>query len=373
LLQLAFWTLLGVIVWTYLGYPLVMLVRAGRQDRESDDVEAPPLLPTVSVVMAARNEEERIEARLQNLQSQGYPPELLEILLVCNGCDDNTQAIGEELARSDPRIHVLVSPPHHGKAGAINLGVQHASGHVIVFADMRQRFDNHVVEQLVAAFKDPQVGAATGQLVIAPSHRPSLSGLGKYWEWETRLRVAESRTGSVVGATGAVYAVRHELFHPLPNALILDDVWTPLSVAMRGFRVAMRTQAVAYDVPAPSQGAEFKRKCRTMAGNIQLVRANPALLSPRLNPIFLRFVSHKLLRLVTPVCLLGMLTVGVILDGAFYRVVVVGQLALMALGGLGLLVPISLLSVPSAFLLVNAAAITALLRPRASAADVWTH
>ncbi len=369
---IAFWTLSGALAWTFAGYPLVMFARArGRRPRSMPVPPAPTL--RVSVVLAVRDEAPRIPGRLANLLSQAYPAGLLEVLVVCNGCSDGTPAVARRIAAGGARVRVLESPAGAGKTGALNVGVAAATGEIVVFTDARQRFAAAAVHHLVAAFADPLVGAVSGRLVLERPNRPALLGISRYWEWETRLRLAESRTGSVVGATGAIYAVRRELIEPLPTNLILDDVYLPLRVARRGYRVAMVTDAVAYDVPADTEESEYRRKLRTLVGSLQLVRLEPALLSPWQNPLFFRFVSHKVLRVVSPACVVTLLALGLLLSGPIYGTIAAALLSVYVVGVVGLVFRVPLLAMPSAFVLVQAAAIAALMRPNASAHDVWTR
>jgi cellulose synthase/poly-beta-1,6-N-acetylglucosamine synthase-like glycosyltransferase len=189
---------------------------------------------------------------------------------------------------------------------------------------------------------------------------------------ETALRLAESRTGSVVGVTGAIYAIRRACFEPIPANTILDDVWLPMRIVMSGYRVVLEPSAVAADTAAMSSRHEYLRKRRTMVGNLQLIRTLPALLSPARNPVFMRFLSHKLLRLATPFLALGMLLAAALVPESPYRIVSVLVLGGYLLGGLGLLLPLRILSLPSAFVMMHGAIFSAFLQFRADASEVWT-
>lgn len=370
MLEILFWTLMAPVVWCYVGYPLLILALARVRPRPTVTQHAPSL-PTVTVVVAVRNERAHVARRVENILRQQYPPDRLDILVVCNGSGDGSEEIAGELARVDRRVRVLVSPREDGKAGALNMAVAAARGEVIVFADARQTFAPDAVAELVKPFEDPNVGAVTGRLVVNRGDLSSVEGVRLYWGLEMKLRQAESRTGSVVGATGAIYGIRRRLFPGIPARLILDDVYVPIRIAMSGRRVVMAADAVAYDVPAGSQRLEYVRKRRTMVGNLQLVRALPALLSPRRNPLFVRFVSHKLLRLVAPFCFVAMLVVSAFLPGLAYRVLFAAQLGLYAAGAVGLLISVRAFSLPSAFVLVHAAVFAAVWRWRDDASQVW--
>jgi len=143
--------------------------------------------------------------------------------------------------------------------------------------------------------------------------------MGMYWTYEKWIRRAESRSGSVVGATGAIYAIRRGLYQPLPEDTLLDDVLTPLNIIMQGHRVVYEGRAKAYDHVSGNVQQEWQRKVRTLAGNWQLLKLRPPLSSFRENPIFWRFMSHKILRLVVPFCLILAFASSILLSGIVYR------------------------------------------------------
>ena len=163
--------------------------------------------------------------------------------------------------------------------------------------DARQIVDPDAVSELVSCFADPDVGAVSGELLLESA---SADALGIYWKIEKVVRKLESATGSVVGVTGAIYAIRRELYTEIPPGTILDDVFIPMNVARMGKRVVFQPSAIARDRLFNEKGKEFSRKVRTLTGNYQLLRLAPWLLSPS-NPLLFRFISHKLLRLLVPV------------------------------------------------------------------------
>lgn len=371
---LIFWSCAALVTWTYFAYPVGMVLR-GRGRRR--DGSPPPALspagavPAVSVVLAVRNGARWLDGRLSNLLEQDYPPEKLDVVVVCNGCVDASEGIARAWASRDPRVRVLESPAEEGKAGALNAGVAAARGDVIVFADVRQSFDPGAIGLLVDAVGRPGVGAVTGRLVIAGSERPAVAGFGRYWRLETLLRMAEAQTGSVVGATGAIYALRREHFEPVPPATLLDDVYIPLRVVERGARVIMEPRAVARDEPTSTQSGEYRRRVRTLAGNLQLLGLVPGVAKPW-HPLFIRFMSHKILRVLSPFFFLGMVVGGFWAGGPFYAAVATAVLLLYAAGALGLVLPVTALSVPAAFVLVQLASVQAMLSTRRTAADLWS-
>jgi poly-beta-1,6-N-acetyl-D-glucosamine synthase len=368
-MKILFWLCLGLIVYAYLGY-LVMLflrVRIGRRaivKRES--------FPSVSIVMAVRNEEKNLPTKLQNLRELKYPQEQLQIVIASDGSTDRTREILEE---GVPYVLPVILDESSGKANALNEAVKRARGEILVFLDARQTVDEHAVSQLVACFADPQVGAASGELLLeTASGEPSEEGLGIYWKIEKAVRKLESASGSVVGVTGAIYAIRRELYVEIPRGTILDDVFIPMNVARKGRRVIFEPQAIARDRLFSEKGKEFSRKVRTLTGNYQLLRLAPWLLSPA-NPLLFRFVSHKLLRLLVPMLLILMLVASAMASGPFYRAIFWMQVVFYVLAVLGTVVPsvkqFKPVGIASTFVMLNAAAALAFYNFAAGRKRVW--
>lgn len=372
MIEILFWALVAPVAWCYIGYPLAMLA-LGRLRPRPTSLMSTRTLPAVTVVLAVRDERDRIAKRIDNILGQNYPADCLDLVVVCNGSTDATEDIAADIAARERRVRVLVSAAEQGKAGALNMAVAAAQGDVIVFADARQIFAPDAIAKLVLPFEDPTVGAVTGRLVVNRGELAPVEGVRFYWGLETRLRHAEGRTGSVVGATGAIYGIRRRLFPEIPANLILDDVYVPMRIAMNDHRVVMAGDALAYDIPAGDQRQEYVRKRRTMVGNLQLLRALPALLSPGRNPLFVRYISHKVLRLLAPFCFVAMLLVSAALHGPLYRMLFAAQLALYAAGAVGLRVSVRAFSIPSAFVLVHAAVFAAVWRWKEDASQVWAN
>jgi cellulose synthase/poly-beta-1,6-N-acetylglucosamine synthase-like glycosyltransferase len=209
----------------------------------------------------------------------------------------------------------------------------------VVFADARQRYDAQALRALMANFADPGVGAVSGELIMTAGRDAALGGEGAamYWQYEKLIRSTESRGGSTVGATGAIYAIRKSLFEALPEDTILDDVLIPIRIARRGYQVVFEPAAKAFDIAPASARAELVRKARTIAGNFQLFARDRWLLNPRQNPLWFETVSHKALRLAIPVLLATLLVANLtLLDLWPYRVTMAGQVAFYAAAASGL-------------------------------------
>src|SRR5207302_1368793 len=213
------------------------------------------------------------------------------------------------------------------------------SGEIIVFADTRQCFAPDAVAKLVSNFADPHVGAVSGELVLQSSLEDAeREGVGLYWRIEKWIRRKEAEIDSVIGATGAIYAIRRELFRPLPPGAILDDVLIPMRIAMRGFRIAFEREALAFDRVSRDYQEEFRRKARTLAGNYQAVTLFPDLVTPWRNRLFFQYVSHKLCRLAAPFALIALLLCNLALMEGWFSYLLIAQVVGygLALAGWGL-------------------------------------
>ncbi len=311
-----FWVALLVVAGTYVGYPAVLAVWARLAPRP---VRRAPVVPAVTVVVAVRDEGRLIEARLADLLASDYPPDRLDVVVVSDGSRDDTVARACAVAAAHPRVRVVRLPEPLGKAAALNAGVAEARGEIVVFADARQRFAPDAIRRLVENFADPTVGVVSGRLVLLDAAGTLVAaGLGLYWRHELWLRARESEVGSMLGATGAIYAIRRRLYQPIPAETILDDVLIPMQAVLAGSRAVLDPRAVAYDLVAASASQEFARKVRTLFGNYQLVALCPALLSPRANPVFGRFVVHKLARLAVPLHLVLLAGASLVLHSGVY-------------------------------------------------------
>jgi biofilm PGA synthesis N-glycosyltransferase PgaC len=359
-MKIAFWGAAAVIAYTYFGYA-AWLWLCGRWFPRP--VKTAPWTPLVSIVVVVRNEARVLDAKLRNLMELDYPGELMEIVVLSDG---STDATGEILSRYSgiKQLHVILNRESRGKAAGINDAIAAAHGEIIVFNDARQKMEPQAVRRLVENFSDPAVGCASGELMLGdPGSGEAAKGMGLYWRIEKKIREWEAASGSVVGATGALYAVRRNLLVPVPPETILDDVYIPMQVARQNMRVVFDPRARAWDLPNLGAGLEFARKVRTLSGNYQLLQLLPWLVHKQ-NPLRFRFVSHKLLRLLVPLALATALLTSCFLAEPVYRVALVLQLAFYALGVLAMtqLVrgPLARLADPAfTFVVLNGAAVVA--------------
>ena len=361
-----FWFAAALVGYSYLGYPAWLWLRSCWSPRPvrrgiSDTTNT----PAVSAVMVVRNEEAIIARKLDNLLALDYPADKLDVVVVSDGSSDRTPEILAEYARNS-RVQILLKQLSQGKAAGLNDAIQHATGDVLLFTDARQQIESGALRLLIENFSDPDVGAASGELMLGdPTNGESGKGMGLYWRVEKKVRELESASGSVVGATGAIYCARRSLLvaSPMPQGTILDDVLLPMQLVRQSSRVIFDSRARAWDSPDLGEGREFSRKVRTLSGNYQLLQIAPWLLSSQ-NPIRFEFVSHKLSRLVVPFALLALLIASMFLPGPFYRTALVAQLAFYALSLAALagikIGPLSRIADPArTFVVLNSAAMVA--------------
>jgi len=277
-------------------YPLLLALRASIWPKPVIRRFEPR---SVSVILPVHNGTPWIARKLDSLLSLDYPRDRVEILVVSDGSTDATEAIVERY----PAVR-LIAIAKAGKAAALNAGLAHSTGEIAFLTDVRQPLEPASLRHLVACFADPEVGAATGELIILDGESHEEANVGLYWKYEKWIRRRLSGLDSVLGATGCIYAMRRRLIRPLPAGTLLDDVEMPMQAFFAGRRIVMEERAKAYDEPTRLDH-EFRRKVRTQAGMIQFIRSHPQVLIPG-NRMWLDVVSYKLGRLLLPWALLLM-------------------------------------------------------------------
>jgi len=363
--SLLLWVSVLLLGYTFLAYPSFMLAWALLRSRPPRPQGAEP---TVSVLIVAHNEFATITSRLENLLSLDYPRHRLDILV---GSDGSTDGTAERVrAHEKLGVQVIAFDARRGKAAVLNDLVPKASGEIVVFADARQRFETGALRALVAPFGDPRVGAVSGELILTDNAEGTSFGEGVrfYWQYEKFIRRNEGRADSTLRATGAIYAIRRDLFEPIPDDTILDDVLIPVRIASRGYRVLFEPAARAYDRAAGTAAEELARKIRTIAGNFQLLAREHWLLNPFRNRLWFQTVSHIGLRLLTPLLLVVALSTNLLLVARpFYRWAFVAQILFYTAAVLGYALSnarrrIPLLIVPYVLCLLSWATVLAFLR-----------
>lgn len=297
----------AMVLYTYYGYSKILQWLATRQQPTKPLSLKDSDLPNLTVLICAHNEAAQIIRKLDNCFELDYPSNKIRVLVVSDGSSDATNRKVQDYP--DQRVSLLVAPRRQGKAACINLGFQQISDDFVLMLDARQMLSANAARDLICHFSDPTVGAVTGKLVLELTEGPGSGrnydkGVSNYWSHEVRLRQTEATVHSVIGVTGAIYALRREAFRPIPSGTILDDVLIPMNAILEGYRVRFAAEALAFDKASNDPQQEQRRKIRTLAGNFQLLCLRPELLNWRKNPVFWMFLSHKVLRLLIPIAML---------------------------------------------------------------------
>ena len=323
IVQTLFWLSLVGLFYIYVGYP--MLVWIGARFRGGKTHRAPWDAP-LSVVIVGHNEAHRLTAKLDSLFGSDRADLIAEVLIGSDGSDDETAAI--VAAYGDDRVRLIPFSERRGKPAVLNDVVPQCRSDVVVLTDARQELDPAALSRLTAPFADRRVGVVSGELMFRKTEGSTAAeGIGAYWAYEKFIRKCESRFRSVPGATGALYAIRRQLFQPMSENTLLDDVVIPMQAVEQGYRCLLEPGAIAWDRPSHSAGQESVRKRRTIAGCAQLMVNQPRWLLPWRNPIWWEFVSHKLARLVSPVLLGVVLITNLLLAGqSIYLGLMIGQI-----------------------------------------------
>jgi glycosyltransferase involved in cell wall biosynthesis len=356
--RLVFWLAASLVGYTYAGFPLLVLARAGLRPRPH---RRAPITPSVSVLVAARNEADVIAEKVANLLALDYPAECLEIVVASDGSEDAT--VARARSGGDPRVQVL-DLPRLGKAGALNAAAAAARGEVLVFTDANSMLEPSALRALVAPLADADVGGVAGDQRYLKGQESS--GERGYWSFDRMLKLAESRAGNVISATGALYAIRRELFRPVP-AGVTDDFALSTGVICHGRRLVFEPGAVAWEPVGASADAELARKVRVMTRGLNGVLLRRELLDPRRHGFYaLQLFSHKLLRrlMALPLVAIGVSGATLARRARVYRLACSIEGAVLCLGGAGALLERRrrrgpLLAVPAYFCLVNLASLRA--------------
>lgn len=375
-LAIIFWVCLFLVAFAYVLYPLLILIFAclfGRKPSRvapqqplggsslpaAQDESRDAALPTLSLLIAAHNEEADIEARLLNALALDYPVGKLEIVIASDGSTDGTNDIVRRYA--DRGVRLLAYSLNQGKASVLDKSVPRLTGQIVILSDANTHMEPDAARRLASWFSDPDVGVVCGRLVLTDT-RTGKNVDGLYWKYETFLKKCESRLGALLGSNGAIYAIRKELFPGVSPGTIIDDFVIPLEAKRRsGCRIVYDTRAVAHEETAPTMRAEFRRRVRIGAGGFQSIGMLWPLLLPTNGWVAFTFLSHKVLRWACPFFLLGMLVANVLLLGdPLYNWMLAAQAGFYLLAAVGNRLParpqcLRYLRLPTMFVSMNAA------------------
>jgi cellulose synthase/poly-beta-1,6-N-acetylglucosamine synthase-like glycosyltransferase len=333
-LEVVFWLCAGLIVWTQVGYATALAVLA-RVLGQPATLAQLAQLPSLSLIVAAHDEQSVIAAKVENALTLDYPRELLELIVACDGCSDATASRARK-AGAD----VVLELPRGGKIRAQDAAVRGARGEIVAFSDANALWAPDAARMLVGAFADPSVGYACGRVrfVQAESGANATNQEGLYWRYEMAVRALESRLRSITAGNGAIYATRHDAYFEV-DPIMGHDLSFPFNMVKRGLRAVYVPTARASEKMVPSIEGEFARKRRMMSHTWPIVLRG-GMLSPRGYGLGygLMILSHRILRYATPMLHAVALIANAILvlagAGPLYTVMLVLQLALLGAAAL---------------------------------------
>ena len=297
-MSLFFWLALALIVYTYLGYGVVIAAAARLRQwlapRPALPVPEDAALPPVTLLVAAYNEADTLDAKLANIRALRYPKDKLSVLFVTDGSTDDSPA----RLRREPDVEVLHDRRRRGKIHAMHRAMQHVDTPITVFSDANAMLNADALRNLVRHYQDPAVGAVAGEKRVQTTGAGAAgAGEGLYWRYESFLKRMDAAFYSAVGAAGELFSIRTDRFRPVAPDTLLDDFMLTLRIAAEGDRIAYAPDAYAQEAPSASMADEMTRKVRIAAGGFQSIVRLPALLNPlRHGRLAFQYVSHRVLR-----------------------------------------------------------------------------
>ncbi len=316
---------LAIVAYAYFGYPILVWLFSRLFGRERVRPEVGESdLPSLSLLIAAYNEEAEIGKRIENALELDYPADKLEIVVASDGSSDRTNEIVGRFARYG--VKLLAFPQRRGKASVLNDAISAVSGDIVMLSDANTYTHATAAARLAAWFKDPDIGVVCGRLVLTdPRTGKNVDSL--YWKYETFLKKCESRLGALLGSNGAIYTLRKSLFQGIPANTIVDDFVIPLLARRRsGCRIVYDREAVATEETPARLVSEFHRRSRIGAGAFQSMCWLSGLLNPLQGWISFTFLSHKILRWLCPFALIVALVANAfVIDHSAMRYLFIAQ------------------------------------------------
>jgi poly-beta-1,6-N-acetyl-D-glucosamine synthase len=372
-MEIIFWICLFIVFYTFIGYGILLYlfvktrqIIRGRRKIDNNTTS----LPTLTLIVAAYNEEECIEEKLQNTLSLIYPEEKRHFIFITDGSTDKTP----EIISRYPEIQLMHVSERRGKVSAMHRAVEEADSEVLVFTDANTILNPGALINIARHYSDPTVGAVAGEKrVIINESSDATAGEGFYWKYESFLKKLDSELHSVMGAAGELFSIRRHLYKPVSRDAILDDFMISLQITSKKYRIAYEPEAYAAEQSSANTKEELKRKVRIAAGGIQSIVWLKELLNPFRHPLLtFQYVSHRVLRwTITPFCLIMAFVFNCFIvsqnDALIYKVLLIGQIAFYLAAFIGWIfeqkeMKIKLFFIPFYFCFMNYAVIKGIMR-----------
>lgn len=338
--------------------------------------------PTVSMIIAAYNEEKFIEEKIKNCLQLNYPPDKIEFIFVTDGSNDKTPEIVNEYQRKKTTIKLFHESERRGKLKAISRVVPFTNGEILVFSDANSFYNREAIRYLVRPLQFEKVGCVAGEKkVVSIDNKIEAEGL--YWKYESFLKKLDSEIYSIVGAAGEIFAIRKSLFTDLPENTINEDFVLTMNIAAKGYRVVYEPRAFAIEAPTKSVFEEFKRRIRISTGGLQAISLLKNLFDiKKYKFLSFQFISHRILRwTITPLSFLTILISNILIiktsEIIYYKILLSLQLVFYLIAFLGFVlelikVRITFFYLIFSFILMNFASVISLLKyPFKSRSNIW--
>ncbi|MCI7017392.1 MAG: glycosyltransferase family 2 protein [Prevotella sp.] len=333
-----FWLCLAIVVYTYVGYGLILYLlvfikRLAIKAKPLADI-TDDCLPEVTLMVCAYNEEDIISEKMSNTHSLDYPADRLHLVWVTDGSTDNTNSI----LSTYPDVKIVFSPERRGKSAALKHGIKEVSTEIVMMTDANTMLNPEAIREIVRLMQDPKVGCVSGEKkVMAKSDSDEAAqGEGLYWKYESTLKRLDSELYSAMGAAGELCVIRRQLMTDIPDDTLLDDFVISMEIVRMGYKIAYTSKAFAMEYGSADLHEESKRKRRIAAGGLQSSWRLRSLMNPLRHPVVaFQFVSHRVLRwTITPVCLFALIPLNTILvlsgEGIIYTILWILQILFYA-------------------------------------------
>lgn len=356
-----FWISMITVVYTYLGYAilLILLVKIKQLIDHKSKIYS-NVLPSVTLFVAAYNEESYIREKIENSMSIDYPKDKIQYLFITDGSNDKTP----DIVRAYPEIKLLHQPERKGKIRAVERAIPHATGEITIFTDANTDLNKDALKNIVRHFGNKKVGVVSGEKRILKRDMDEAAGAGEgfYWKYESKLKKWDDELYSVMGAAGELYAIRTKLFEPIPHDSLIEDFYMSFKIVQKGYKIAYEPDAYALEEPSSSIKEELKRKVRIAAGGIQSIMRLKELLNPfKYGVITFQYVSHRVLRWTLAPLALPLIFISNIFlleKGLLYQVIFANQVLFYLAALLGFFlekrqIRLKLLFIPFYFCMMN--------------------
>ena len=371
-MKLTFWISLFLIFYTYLGYGIVLffMIKIKRIFKGKPVLPSNDNLPSLTIIVAAYNEQDFIEQKIQNTLSLEYPADKIEYIFVTDGSSDNTP----DIVRKYPQIKLLHSPERRGKIAAMHRTMHEVSTEIVVFTDANTFLNHKALINIARHYSDPRVGAVSGEKrVQIDETADATAGEGMYWKYESKLKTWDSEMYSVVGAAGELFSIKTNIYQAVPPNAIIDDFMISMLIAKKGYRIIYEPEAYASENTSENVKEELKRKIRIAAGGLQSIIWLKDLLLPIEFPLLsFQYISHRVLRwTITPFLMIIAFVVNCILvystPTLLFSVILLAQISFYGMSLLGWYfesrqVKVKILFIPFYFCMMNYAVIAGIFR-----------